>query len=159
MRPLLTSILSLFIASAIQGTAAGNIPNIYNPGTLLPTDSQLLVAVGQTAPDFELPAVDGSRIRLSDYRGKRNIILTFVPAAWTPVCSAQWPGYNLMEEEFSALDATVVGITVDNIPALHAWTEAMDGIGSPILSTWDSRKSIWYPVLRWNHRTCLIHHR
>lgn len=39
-----------------------------------------------------------------------------------------------MEEEFSALDATVVGITVDNIPTLHAWTEAMDGIGFPILS-------------------------
>jgi peroxiredoxin len=110
------------------------ISGIYDPGHLVPVDSTLKVAVGQMAPDFELPAIEGGKVRLSSFLGQKNVILTFVPAAWTPVCSAQWPGYNLMSDEFAELDAVVVGITVDNIPTLHAWTEAMEGIDFPVLS-------------------------
>ena len=43
--------------------------------------------VGDPAPDFELPAVTGERrhsMRLSDYRGKRNVVITFHPLDWTP---------------------------------------------------------------------------
>ncbi len=43
--------------------------------------------VGETAPDFELPAVIGSEkvtAKLSDYRGKKNVLLAFYPADWTP---------------------------------------------------------------------------
>ena len=44
--------------------------------------------VGETAPDFELPAVTGKQkhnFKLSDYRGKKNVVLAFYPAAFTPV--------------------------------------------------------------------------
>ncbi len=44
--------------------------------------------VGDMAPDFELPAVRGNlreRFRLSDLRGKRNVVLAFYPLDWTPV--------------------------------------------------------------------------
>jgi peroxiredoxin (alkyl hydroperoxide reductase subunit C) len=41
--------------------------------------------VGQFAPDFTLPSHDGRTIRLSDYRGKKNVVLVFFPLAWTPV--------------------------------------------------------------------------
>jgi peroxiredoxin (alkyl hydroperoxide reductase subunit C) len=43
--------------------------------------------VGEMAPDFELPAVEGEqriRIRLSDYRGKKNVVVSFHPLNWTP---------------------------------------------------------------------------
>jgi peroxiredoxin (alkyl hydroperoxide reductase subunit C) len=43
--------------------------------------------VGDWAPDFELPAVTGERphrVRLSDYRGKQNVVITFHPLDWTP---------------------------------------------------------------------------
>jgi len=43
--------------------------------------------VGETAPDFELPAVEGelrTRIRLSDYRGQKSVVVTFHPINWTP---------------------------------------------------------------------------
>lgn len=125
---------TLFVGSACLFGAEQDLSGIFDPGTLKPVDSHLLVGVGELAPDFELPAIDGSPVRLSEYRGKHHVILTFVPAAWTPVCSAQWPGYNLMQEEFAELDALVIGVTVDNIPTLHAWVEAMGGIDFPVLS-------------------------
>ncbi|MBI5522959.1 MAG: redoxin domain-containing protein [Desulfarculus sp.] len=107
---------------------------IYQPGQLKPVDSQLKVALGQLAPDFSLPAVGGGRVSLSQYRGKKNVALSFVPAAWTPVCSEQWPGYNLAREEFEERDTIVLGITNDNLPTLFAWTQAMGGVWFPVLS-------------------------
>jgi peroxiredoxin len=108
--------------------------NIYNPGTLKPTDSVLKVEVGDYAPDFSLPAVSGGRISLNQYRGKKNVVLSFVPAAWTPVCSDQWPGYNIVKDIFDRHDAILLGITVDNIPTLFAWTNQMGKLWFPVLS-------------------------
>jgi len=107
---------------------------IFNPGNLKPLDSQLKVAVGQPAPAFDLPSVDGSRVSLKQFKGKKNVILSFVPAAFTPVCSAQWPGYNLALDLLSDRDAVLLGITTDNIPTLHAWTQLMGGVSFPVLS-------------------------
>lgn len=108
--------------------------NIYDPGQLKPVDSELKVEKGDPAPDFELPSISGDRVRLRDYQGQKHVMLSFVPAAWTPVCSDQWPGYDLLQEEFQARDTVVLGITADNIPTLHAWTKAMDGLWFPVLS-------------------------
>jgi peroxiredoxin len=108
--------------------------NIYDPGKLKPIDSQLKVQAGDKAPDFTLPAVSGHSIRLSQYRGQKNVVLSFVPAAWTPVCSGQWPGYNLVEDLFDANDTVMLGITTDNIPTLHAWTREMGGLWFDVLS-------------------------
>ncbi|MFV0436843.1 MAG: redoxin domain-containing protein [Desulfopila sp.] len=107
---------------------------IYNPGQLQATDSTLKVAPGELAPDFALPSIRGGTVTLSDYRGKHNVVLSFVPAAWTPVCSAQWPGYNISQTYFSANDAVLIGITVDNVAALHAWTTEMGGLWFEVLS-------------------------
>jgi peroxiredoxin len=108
--------------------------NIYNPGSLKPTDSMLKVRVGGKAPDFKLPAVSGERVSLRQYRGKKNVVISFVPAAWTPVCSDQWPGYNIVKEMFEASDAILLGITVDNIPTLFSWTNQMGNLWFPVLS-------------------------
>ncbi len=92
------------------------------------------VAIGQLAPDFTLPAINGEQITLSQYRNKKNVVLSFVPAAWTPVCSDQWPGYNIAQSLFEQHDAVLLGITVDNIPTLHAWTKQMGQLWFPVLS-------------------------
>ncbi|HUT72410.1 MAG TPA: peroxiredoxin, partial [Desulfatiglandales bacterium] len=86
------------------------------------------------APDFSLPSLSGERISLSQYRGKNNVVLSFVPAAWTPVCSDQWPGYNIVEDLFKKHDTILLGITVDNIPTLYAWTNQMGALWFPVLS-------------------------
>ena len=47
----------------------------------------MALQVGEPAPDFELPAVEGDRqtkIRLSDFRGKKHVVVTFHPLDWTP---------------------------------------------------------------------------
>ncbi len=108
--------------------------SIYNPGLLKPLDSFLKVKVGDAAPEFTLPSVSGKDISLSDYRGKKIVVLSFVPAAWTPICSDQWPGYNIVEELFKEHDAVLLGITVDNVPTLFSWTQQMGDLWFPVLS-------------------------
>jgi peroxiredoxin (alkyl hydroperoxide reductase subunit C) len=108
--------------------------NIYPMGSLKPIDSKLKVKVGQVAPDFTLPAVAGGKVSLKQYRGLKNVVLSFVPAAWTPVCSDQWPGYNIVRDLFDENNAVLLGITVDNIPTLFSWTRQMGDLWFPILS-------------------------
>jgi peroxiredoxin len=125
--------LALLTAPALAGEQTLK-DMIYNPGVLKPIDSTLKVRVGQAAPDFTLPSIQGEKIRLSQYRGKKNVVISFVPAAFTPVCSDQWPGYNMARALFEQHDAILLGITVDNIPTLHAWTGQMGNVWFPVLS-------------------------
>jgi len=126
-------LLTFMIIPAFGGSAAFK-DNIYNPGHLKPIDSKLKVKIGDPAPDFTLPSVTGEKITLSRYKGKKNVMISFVPAAWTPVCSDQWPGYNIVKEMFDENDAVLLGITVDNIPTLYAWTQQMGKLWFPVLS-------------------------
>jgi thioredoxin-dependent peroxiredoxin len=48
-----------------------------------PAPSKLQLKVGDEAPDFTLPANDGKPVKLSDFRGKKNVVLAFFPAAFT----------------------------------------------------------------------------
>lgn len=125
--------MAVLTVPAFGGSAAFK-DNIYNPGKLKPIDSTLNVKVGDVAPDFTLPSVGGREVTLSQYRGKKHIVISFVPAAWTPVCSDQWPGYNIVKEMFDENDAVLLGITVDNIPTLYAWTKQMGQLWFPVLS-------------------------
>jgi peroxiredoxin len=106
----------------------------YPLGKLKPTDSQLKVKSGDFAPDFTLPSVSGKKITLSQFRGKKNVVLSFVPAAWTPVCSEQWPGYIMVKDTFDQKDTVLLGITVDNIPTLKAWTQHIGPLWFEVLS-------------------------
>ena len=108
--------------------------NIYKPGQLKPIDSKLKVKIGDPAPDFTLPSITGEEITLSQFKGKKHVVISFVPAAWTPVCSDQWPGYNIVKGMFDENEAILLGITVDNIPTLYAWTKQMGKLWFPVLS-------------------------
>lgn len=108
--------------------------NIYETGILKPVDSVLAVKVGDRAPDFSLKSVSGQQISLADYRGKKHVVLSFIPAAWTPVCSDQWPGYNIVKELFDEHDAVLLGISVDSLATLFSWTNQMGKLWFPVLS-------------------------
>jgi peroxiredoxin (alkyl hydroperoxide reductase subunit C) len=120
--------------AAIYAASVAFKENIYNPGEIKPIDSVLKVKVGDAAPDFTLPSVSGEKITLSSFKGDKNVVISFVPAAWTPVCSDQWPGYNLVKKEFTDRNTILLGITVDNIPTLYAWTKQMGQLWFPVLS-------------------------
>jgi peroxiredoxin (alkyl hydroperoxide reductase subunit C) len=126
--------------------------NIYQMGTLKPIDSKLKVKVGDQAPLFTLPSISGEKVSLNQFQGKKNVVLSFVPAAWTPVCSDQWPGYNIAKDIFNQYDAILLGITVDNIPTLFAWTNQMGKLWFPVLSDFWPHGAVAkkYGVLRSN---------
>lgn len=107
---------------------------IYDPGQLKAVDSVLKVKIGDPAPPFSLPSLAGGNTSLKQYKGTRNVVISFVPAAWTPVCSDQWPGYNIARGIFEQHDAILLGITVDNLPTLFAWTRQMGALWFPVLS-------------------------
>ena len=96
--------------------------------------------------------MSGDKASLSQYRGKKNVVISFVPAAWTPVCSDQWPGYNIAKDIFDKNDAILIGITVDNIPTLYAWTNEMGNLWFPVLSDFWPHGAVAkkYGVLRSN---------
>jgi peroxiredoxin len=122
---------------------------VYDMGNLKPFDSELKVKSGQVAPDFTLPSVSGKMVSLSQFRGK-FVALSFVPAAWTQVCSQQWPGYNMIKDDFEKNDAVLIGITVDNLPTLNAWTKQTGPLWFDVLSDFWPHGSVAekYGVLR-----------
>jgi peroxiredoxin (alkyl hydroperoxide reductase subunit C) len=130
----IAGLLVILLITPAFGVSAAFKDNTYDPGQLKPIDSTLKVKVGDAAPDFTLPSVSGEEITLSRYKGKKHVVISFVPAAWTPVCSDQWPGYNIVKEMFDDNDAVLLGITVDNIPTLYAWTKQMGKLWFPVLS-------------------------
>ncbi len=130
MRLFQTDLIICFVFfSGIVLMAGSNVygAKIYDPGNLKPIDSRIKVKVGQKAPDFTIPSISGKSIKLSEYLGKKNVMLSFIPAAWTPVCSDQWPGYNIAQSLFDQYNTTLIGISVDNIPTLYAWINQMGG--------------------------------
>lgn len=89
--------------------------------------------VGDVAPDFTLTTADKKPWKLSDYRGKKNVVLAFVPYAFSGVCSAQLPSYEAELERFNEFDTAVVSISMDSIYSLDAWRHSMH-TSFPLLS-------------------------
>jgi len=128
------AIFMLFYAGSVFALSDAYKNNVYDAGLLKPVDSIPKLKVGDVAPDFRLPSVTGEKVSLSQFRDKKNVVLSFVPAAWTPVCSDQWPGYNIVKDIFDEHHTILLGITVDNIPTLHSWINQMGQLWFPVLS-------------------------
>jgi thioredoxin-dependent peroxiredoxin len=92
--------------------------------------------VGEQAPDFELPGTDGP-FRLSDHRGGR-VVLLFYPGDNTMVCTKQFCSYRDRADDFAALDATVVGISKQDL-ASHESFIAKHGLTVPLLADPDGK--------------------
>jgi peroxiredoxin (alkyl hydroperoxide reductase subunit C) len=128
------SAVILALSGMAHGASVQYGDKIFQTGPLKPVDSQLTLKAGDIAPGFALPSISGETVSLEAFRGKKNVVISFVPAAWTPVCSDQWPGYNIAKSLFDQNDAILLGVTVDNVPTLHAWTQEMGGLWFPVLS-------------------------
>ena len=144
--------VALLLASVSPGHAASEQykGKVYSAGELKPVDSATKLKVGDRAPDFTLTTIDREKVTLDQFRERKNVVISFVPAAWTPVCSDQWPGYNIAKDLFEQNDAILLGITVDNIPTLFAWTQEMGGLWFPVLSDFHPHGAVAkkYGVLR-----------
>ena len=92
-----------------------------------------MIAVGSAAPDFALPNQVRETVRLSDFRGRKHVVLAFHPLAFTPICSAQARSYEHERAALDGLDATVLVISTDNGPSKRAWADEL-GVSVQMLS-------------------------
>jgi peroxiredoxin len=89
--------------------------------------------VGCLAPDFELPDQHRRPVRLSDFRGRRHVVLVFYPNAFTPTCTGE---LGAIRDEGDALindDVALLAISCDPAPALRVFAE-QQGVAFPLLS-------------------------
>jgi peroxiredoxin len=85
-----------------------------------------MLNIGATAPDFELPNQHwGQTVKLSDFRGKKNVVVAFHPLTFTPVCSTQMKNYEASKAEFDAADAHILSISCDAGPSQKAWADSL----------------------------------
>ena len=93
-----------------------------------------MLPIGVRAPDFELTDQHRQTVRLSSYRGRKNVVIAFHPLAFTPVCSAQLQCYEREQTMFEGLDAEVLSISFDLGPSKKAWADSLGGISHHMLS-------------------------
>jgi len=89
--------------------------------------------VGDIAPDFTLRTDKKDEWHLADFRGKKNVVLAFVPFAFSSVCSRQLPSYEAELARFKDYNTEVVSVSMDSTYALNAWSKSM-GTSYPLLS-------------------------
>ncbi|GAC1377031.1 MAG: peroxiredoxin [Ktedonobacteraceae bacterium] len=81
--------------------------------------------VGDVAPDFTLKTADQEDWHLKDFRGKKNVVLAFIPFAFSSVCSVQLPSYERNLEQLRDHDTEIVSISMDSSDALSAWSKSI----------------------------------
>jgi len=97
------------------------------------------VNVGDYAPDFELEDQNGKKVRLSQFKGKKNILLAFFPFAFSPVCTNEMGELKEKEELIFKLDTQILAASVDSLWSEKAFAKEL-GVKFPILG--DFRKEV-----------------
>ncbi|MGA5415915.1 peroxiredoxin [Streptomyces pseudogriseolus] len=93
----------------------------------------MTIPVGAQAPDFELKDNHGAPVRLSGFRGHRNVVLLFYPFAFTGVCTGELSEIRDRLEQFAERDAEVLAVSNDSIHTLRVFGEQED-LPFPLLS-------------------------
>jgi peroxiredoxin len=99
------------------------------------------VKPGDLAPDFTLPATVGDKVTLSDFRGKKNVLLMFYPLDFSPVCSVENKRCAEMLPTAGSGDVQVLGISVDSLWAHKAFA-AQNGISYPLVADFQPKGEV-----------------
>ncbi len=83
------------------------------------------LTVGSTAPDFALKDQHQKEVKLSDFAGKKNVVLVFYPLDWSPVCTNEHACFVNDMKQFATLNAEVLGVSVDSVWSHKAYAEKM----------------------------------
>jgi peroxiredoxin len=81
----------------------------------------MTVKTGDRAPEFDLEVTRRERVRLSEFRGRSNVLLVFHPFAFTPVCEDEARDLQENLEAFREAQTEIVFVSCDPAPARQAW--------------------------------------
>ena len=96
------------------------------------------ISVGQAAPDFTLKDQSQKEVKLSDFAGKKRVVLVFYPLDWSPTCTNEHACFVNDMRSFDTLDAEVLGVSVDSVWSHKAYAEKM-GIKYSLLADFHPR--------------------
>ncbi len=106
-----------------------------------------MLKVGRFAPDINLPDADMEMVRLSNYRGKKNLVIYFYSKDDTPGCTAQALEYSDLEDKFADIGTVILGVSRDDCLS-HGSFRDKHGITVRLLSDSESEACRKYDVLR-----------
>jgi alkyl hydroperoxide reductase subunit AhpC len=116
-----------------------------------------MIQVGQKAPSFKMQGIFQGEIRdihLEDYAGKW-VVLFFYPLDFTFVCPTEVTEFSERADEFSELDAQVLGVSVDSVYSHKAWLKELGELKYPLLSDITKEVGRSYGVLIEDKGICL----
>jgi peroxiredoxin len=99
------------------------------------------ISVGQAAPDFVLKDQHQKEVKLSDFAGKKNVVMVWYPLDWSPVCTNEHMCFVNDMKAFETLDAEVMGISVDSVWSHKAFAEKM-GIKYSLLADFHPKGAV-----------------
>ena len=97
--------------------------------------------IGSLAPDFKLHATNGQEISLSDFRGKKNVIVFFIRETTCPQCRTHVTQLGRMYDQFREAGAEIIVILGENVEKTREYADAI-GLPFPILS--DPDRAIYH---------------
>jgi len=102
--------------------------------------------VGDIAPDFELEDQNGKKVRLSRFKGKKNVLLAFFPFAFSPVCTNELGELKEKEDIVLKLDAQILAASVDSTWTQKAFAKEL-ALRFPLLSDFSRTAAALYGSL------------
>lgn len=102
---------------------------------------------GQNAPDFSLTSSEGGATSLSDFKGRRNVVLYFYPKDDTPGCTKEACDFRDLRKKFLALETELFGVSFDSIEA-HKKFSSKYKLPFPLLSDEDKSVAKKYGVFK-----------
>lgn len=114
---------------------------------------------GDLAPDFEAVDCRGNRITLSEFKGKKKVVLFFFPRAFTPACTLEVRNFRDNHQKITGAGAELIGVSVDRAEKNCKFAQAeglqftLIGDESRVIS--ESFKVVW-PVLRIDRRATFV---
>ncbi|ASY35182.1 MULTISPECIES: peroxiredoxin [unclassified Streptomyces] len=93
----------------------------------------MAIEAGTKAPEFELKDNHGRTVRLSDFRGEKNVVLLFFPFAFTGVCTGELCALRDELPKFENDDTQLLAVSNDSVHSLRVFAE-QEGLEYPLLS-------------------------
>jgi thioredoxin-dependent peroxiredoxin len=107
------------LAETAEGRALKHAPRGLSTNATMETvpcanSGLMALRVGQKAPEFDVVSSDGKALKLSDFAGKKNVVLYFYPGDFTPICTKETCGFRDMYADLATKDTEVIGVSIDS---------------------------------------------